>query len=78
MKEKSTRGKIPIYEVSLELVVTDNMIKSQKNKARSNRLGGQKPIEAAGLMLWCGYDFCIRLVSISIFPKYHSFVIENE
>ncbi len=61
MKEKSTIGKVPIYSVNLELVLTDDIVKSQKKSPRFERLGKQRPLGAAGLMLWAGYDFCIML-----------------
>lgn len=59
MKEKSIRGKVPIYGVTLEVVVTDDMIKSQLNKMRNKRLGGQKPVPSAGLCIYAGWNFCV-------------------
>lgn len=61
MKEKSVRGKIPIYGMTLEIVVTDDIIKSQLKKKRFNRLGKQKPMASAGISIYCDWNFCLIL-----------------
>lgn len=59
MKERSTLGKVPIYNLSLELVVTDDIKKSQKKEPRFTRLGKQKPLSCAGICVYCQWNFCI-------------------
>ncbi len=63
MKERSIRGKVPIYGASLELVITDDMEKSQKKNDRWKRLGEQEPNLSAGLTIWAGWNFCIMIDS---------------
>ncbi len=59
MKEKSIIGKIPIYGMTLEIVVTDDIIKSQNRSPRYERLGKQKPMDSAGVAIYAGWNFCI-------------------
>jgi len=59
MKEKSTIGKVPIYNTTLELVLTDDMIKSQKKQPRAKRLGNQTPVDAAGLCIYKAWYYCL-------------------
>lgn len=64
--EKSTRGKIPIYGMTLELVVTDDMKKSQLKPGRFERFGKQEPLNSVGLVLYADWNFCIILDSTSV------------
>jgi hypothetical protein len=61
MKEKSSMASMPIYHVSFELVVTDDMIKSQAVEPRFTRLGKQKPYGCDGLAIYREWNFCMML-----------------
>lgn len=59
MKEKSFIHRVPIWNVVLELVVGDDIKKSQKKEPRFSKMGSQDLLDCAAVTMYNGWNFCI-------------------
>lgn len=65
MKERSRFHQIPIYDVNLEVVVTDDIAASSQKPSRKRRIGeyDDPPPGASGLMLHEDFNFCVMFMT---------------